>query len=78
MSTRCPGPDCLVVVEQKHDVGRPRVYCSTRCRSAAYRVTDALRREHALDLADRAVALAIGFATVLAERQAQGSQPAPS
>lgn len=32
-----PCPACGSPVEQRHDVGRPRVYCSDSCRSAAAR-----------------------------------------
>jgi endogenous inhibitor of DNA gyrase (YacG/DUF329 family) len=32
-----PCPSCGSNVEQRHDVGRPRVYCSGSCRAAAAR-----------------------------------------
>jgi hypothetical protein len=35
---RCPNPDFVLPSRDKHDVGRPKMYCSTSCKNQAAQV----------------------------------------
>lgn len=41
-----PCPSCGDPVEQRHDVGRPRIYCGNRCKATATRRRARAEREH--------------------------------
>lgn len=46
-----PCPSCAAPVEQAHDVGRPRVYCSDACRYDAARRRRMTRHAEAINRA---------------------------
>jgi hypothetical protein len=35
---RCPNPDFVLPSRDKHDVGRPKMYCSTSCKNQAAQI----------------------------------------